>query len=108
MNQYRFQRSFYEDPTIRQRLFNLLEIVFPEIGISRVAETARRLGASWEGASTPFICLDEDVAIAHVGVLEIPMQIMGKTVIAGGIHGVCTHRRIPPSRILSPGNDRSA
>ena len=91
MNQYRFQRSFYEDTTIRQRLFNLLEIVFPEIGISRVAETARILGASWESVSTPFIYLHEDVAIAHVGVLEIPMQIMGKTVIASGIHGVCTH-----------------
>lgn len=91
MNQYRFKRSFYEDPTIRQRLFNLLEIVFPEIEISRVAETARMLGASWESASTPFIRFHNDVIVTHVGVLEIPMQIMGKTVIAGGIHGVCTH-----------------
>ena len=73
MNQYRFKRSFYEDPTIRQRLFNLLDIVYTDIEISRVAETARILGASWEGASTPFISLHEDVAIAHVGVLEIPM-----------------------------------
>ena len=91
MNQYRFKRSFYEDPTLSQRLFNLLEIVFPEIEISRAAETGRKLGASWEGASTPFIRFHNDVIITHVGVLEIPMQIMGQTVIAGGIHGVCTH-----------------
>ncbi|GAX43578.1 hypothetical protein NIES4075_45930 [Tolypothrix sp. NIES-4075] len=37
MNQYRFQRSFAEDG-ISDRLFNLLEIVFPQIKISDAAQ----------------------------------------------------------------------
>jgi len=89
MNQYRFKRSFSEDPTLSQRFFHLLETVFP--GVSRTVETARMLGAPWEAASTPFICFHDDVAIAHVGVLEIPMQLMRQTVTVGGIHAVCTH-----------------
>ncbi|MBW4446615.1 MAG: GNAT family N-acetyltransferase [Spirirestis rafaelensis WJT71-NPBG6] len=89
-NQYRFQRSFAED-AISDRLFNLLEIVFPEIRISDAAQVGRMLAASWESASTPFMRLHDDMAISHVGVLEIPMQLMGESIIAGGIHGVCTH-----------------
>ncbi len=91
MNKYRFQRSFAEDPSISDRLFNLLEIVFPEIKISDAAQVGRTLGASWESASTPFIRLHDDVAISHVGVLEIPMQLMGQNITVGGIHAVCTH-----------------
>lgn len=91
MNQYHFKRSFSEDPSLSNKLFNLLETAFPGIGISRAAETGRMLGAAWEDASTPFIRFYNDIAVTHVGVLEIPMQIMGQTVTVGGIHGVCTH-----------------
>lgn len=90
MNQYRFKRSFSEDPTLSEQLFNLLETVFPEIGISHAAEVGRVLGAPWEAASTPFIRFYDDVAITHVGVLEIPMRIMGQSVRVGGIHAVST------------------
>ncbi len=88
MNQYRFKGSFSEDPTLSARLFNLLETAFP--GISSAAESIRRLGASWEAASTPFIRFHDDIAIAHVGVLELPMHLMGQPVTVGGIHAVCT------------------
>lgn len=91
MNQYLFKRSFSEDPTLSDQLFNLLETAFPGVGISRAAETARKLGAAWEDASTPFIRFHNDIAVTHVGVVEIPMQIMGQTVTVAGIHGVCTH-----------------
>lgn len=91
MNQYRFKRSFSEDPALSQRLFHLLETVFPEIGISSAAQVGRVLGAPWETASTPFIRFHDDVAITHVGVLEIPLQLMGEVEIAGGIHAVSTH-----------------
>jgi GNAT superfamily N-acetyltransferase len=91
MQTYRFQNSFSSDPTLRRRLFDLLEIVFPTIGISDAAENARKLGAPWETASTPFMRFHNETAIAHVGVLEIPMQLMGELVIVGGVHGVCTH-----------------
>lgn len=91
VSQYHFKRSFSEDPTLSDQLFNLLETAFPGIGISRAAETGRMLGAAWEDASTPFIRFQNDIAVTHVGVVEIPMQIMGQTVTVGGIHAVCTH-----------------
>jgi GNAT superfamily N-acetyltransferase len=91
MTQYRFQRSFFEDPTLSDRLFDLLEIVFPGLGISKAAEMGRKLGAPWEAASTPFMRFHDDAVISHVGVLEIPMRLMGENVTVGGVHGVCTH-----------------
>ncbi len=91
MNQYCFMRSFSADRTLSDRLFNLLEIVFPEIGISKAAECALELGACWEVASTPFIHFHNQMAITHVGVVEIPMELMGEKVTVAGIHGVCTH-----------------
>ncbi|MBD1879497.1 GNAT family N-acetyltransferase [Coleofasciculus sp. FACHB-T130] len=88
MNQYRFKRSFSTDSSLSNKLFGLVEIVFS--GIGELAECGRKLGASWEEASTPFIRFHEDIAITHIGVLEIPMQIMGQMVTVGGVHGVCT------------------
>jgi predicted N-acetyltransferase YhbS len=89
MSQYRFKQSFSEDCTLRDRLFDLLETTFP--GIRKAAQSIRELGAPWEEASTPFIHFEDNIAVTHVGVLEIPMQLMGKPIIVGGIHAVCTH-----------------
>lgn len=88
MSQYRFKQSFSDDPSLSDKLFDLMEVTFP--GISSLAECARKLGASWETASTPFIRFHDDIAITHLGVLEIPMQIMGQRLTVGGIHGVAT------------------
>jgi GNAT superfamily N-acetyltransferase len=89
---YHFQRSFLQDTTLSSKLFNLLEIVFPGAELSALAEQARKLGTAWEGASTPFARFHEDGSlIAHVGVLEIPMRLMGVSVTVGGVHAVCTH-----------------
>ncbi|MCC5627204.1 GNAT family N-acetyltransferase [Nostoc sphaeroides CHAB 2801] len=88
MNQYRFKQSFSAEPSISDKLFDLMEATFP--GLSSLAECARKLGASWETASTPFIRFHDDIAITHVGVLEIPMQIMGQKLTVGGVHGVAT------------------
>ncbi|MBD2196711.1 MULTISPECIES: GNAT family N-acetyltransferase [Calothrix] len=88
MNCDRFQQSFAVDPSLSGKLFDLLEITFP--GLSSLAECGRKLGASWEAASTPFIYFHEGIAISHVGVVEIPFYIMGKRVTVGGIHAVAT------------------
>ncbi|MGF1933718.1 MAG: GNAT family N-acetyltransferase [Nostoc sp. ChiQUE02] len=88
MSQYRFKQSFSDDPSLSDKLFDLMEVTFP--GLSSLAECARKLGASWETASTPFMRFHDDIAITHVGVLEIPMQIMGQKLTFGGIHGVAT------------------
>jgi GNAT superfamily N-acetyltransferase len=87
-----YQRSFSQDTTLSFKLFNLLEIVFPGAGITFHAEQASKLGVRWEDASIPFARFHEDGSlITHVGVLEIPMRLMGENVIAGGVHAVCTH-----------------
>ena len=86
--QRRFRRSIAEDHTFSARLFALLESCFP--GISRVKQQADALGAPWEAASTPFVYVQDDLVVAHVGVLEIPLVVMGQTVTAAGIHAVCT------------------
>ncbi|WP_017745399.1 GNAT family N-acetyltransferase [Scytonema hofmannii] len=90
--QNRYQRSFSQDTTLSSKLFNLLEIVFPGAGITSHIEQARKLGVAWEDASTPFARFHDDGSlITHVGVLSIPMRLMGKDVIVGGVHAVCTH-----------------
>ncbi|PSB13779.1 GCN5-related N-acetyltransferase [filamentous cyanobacterium CCP2] len=81
--------SFSYDPILSDRLFELLETAFP--GIRAGAERIRTLGASWESVSTPFMEFQGEKAIAHVGVLELPLWMNGEPVAVGGIHGVCTH-----------------
>ena len=81
--------SFAQDPSLSNRLFRLMEAVFP--GLTETANFVRELGTSWEEASTPFIYFEKGLAISHVGVLEIPMLLMGESVTVGGIHGVATH-----------------
>lgn len=90
MSLYRFQKSF-ADPTLSKQLFTLLETVFPSLGLSSLPESMRAMGAPWETASMPFIRFHDDVAITHVGVLEIPLKIMGENMAVGGIHAVATH-----------------
>jgi predicted N-acetyltransferase YhbS len=91
MNRHSYQRSFTEDPLLSERVFTLLDEVFPEINLRKLADCGRKLGASWESVSTPFVKFDGDKAISHVGVLEIPMRLMGEDVVVGGIHAVSTH-----------------
>jgi predicted N-acetyltransferase YhbS len=92
MQSYKFKRSFAEDNTLSPRLFNLLESAFPGLGLNALAEQARKLGGVWEDVSTPFVRIDDNgTLITHIGVLEIPMRIMGEDVTVGGIHAVCTH-----------------
>jgi GNAT superfamily N-acetyltransferase len=85
--------SFLAEPTLSQRVFGLLDVVFP--GVPQVAQNARALGASWESVSTPFVHIDGDRVISHIGVIEIPLVLHGKIVRVGSIHAVATH---PSSR----------
>lgn len=81
--------SFSTDPTLSQRVFALLDVVFP--GVPEVARNARALGASWESVSTPFVFLDGARVISHVGVIELPLILHGQLVRVGSIHAVATH-----------------
>jgi GNAT superfamily N-acetyltransferase len=81
--------SFSTDSALSQRLFALLDVVFP--GVSQIAQNAAALGASWESVSTPFVYMNEGRMISHVGVIEIPLVLHGQIVHVGSIHAVATH-----------------
>src|SRR4026209_2744103 len=82
------KRSFSEDPALSQRLFDLLDSVFP--GVREAAQNARDLGASWESVSTPFVCFEQGRPVSHVGVIELSLVLRGSLVKVGSIHGVAT------------------
>ncbi len=73
------------DPPALQRL---LAAHWPRL--ASVIPRARSLGADWTRMSTPFVRLEGDEPVAHVGVLEIPLVIDGTPVTAAGVHAVCT------------------
>jgi predicted N-acetyltransferase YhbS len=89
MNGIVVQKSFDKDIGLSQQVFTLLETTFP--GIRQRAQVIRELGAAWESVSTPFLYMQAEQAIAHVGVLELPLWIQGEPVTVGDLHAVCTH-----------------
>jgi predicted N-acetyltransferase YhbS len=81
--------SFADDPALSEKLFDLLEVVFP--GVRQIAQNARALGAPWESVSTPFLSFEGNRAVAHVGVIELSLVVLGQIVKVGALHGVATH-----------------
>lgn len=81
--------SAYADPERRSQIYALLASVWPHLaeGIPR----AERWGARWHEVSSPFVRFDGETAIAHVGVIFIPLTVAGEAVEVAGIHAVCTH-----------------
>ena len=70
------------------RLLALLGRVWPRVP-SAIA-CAERLGFSWAAVSTPFAHYEDDRAVAHVGVIELPLVIGGRRRTVASIHAVCT------------------
>lgn len=81
--------SYQADPTLGDRVFDLLDITFP--GMRDARANGEAFGARWEDSSTPFIVEAAGAVITHVGLLSIPLRVMGAEVVCGGIHGVATH-----------------
>lgn len=81
--------SFADDPTLFDRVFDLLETAFP--GLREAAVETRRLGGFWEAVSTPFLHLEDGRLVAHVGLIELPLVLAGRPVPVGSIHAVVTH-----------------
>lgn len=85
-----YRRSFAQDPSLKGRLYQLLETTFP--GIGGQAERLHIDGGSWEQVSTPFVLEDPSGAIiAHVGVMTLPAIVAGERCDIGAVHAVCTH-----------------
>lgn len=83
------QCSFSDDPTLSERLFGLLETVFP--GVRQAALNVRRLGASWESVSTPFLLFEDGQPVSHIGVIGLSLVLLGRIVTVGSVHAVATH-----------------
>ena len=75
-------------PAVEPRLLALLGRVWPRI--PPAVARADALGFSWAAISTPFVHYEGDRAVAHVGVIELPLVIGGRQRMVGSIHGVCT------------------
>jgi GNAT superfamily N-acetyltransferase len=75
-------------PTLDPRLAALLGRVWPALpaGVAR----AEALGFGWAAVSTPFVRWEGARAVAHVGVIELPLLIAGRRCRVGSIHAVCT------------------
>ncbi len=80
--------SYRSDPTLGDRVFDLLDVVFPGVRAGRANGAA--FGAPWESVSTPFIVEDSGRILAHVGLMPIPLHSLGRTVRCAGVHGVAT------------------
>jgi len=75
-------------PAVEPRLLALLGRVWPSI--PPAVARADALGFSWASVSTPFVRYAGARAVAHVGVIELPLVIDGRQRMVGSIHGVCT------------------
>lgn len=89
MNANGFRRAYADDPTLYERIFTLLDSWTPEIRAT--AERAKRLRLRWEDVTTPFVCEQGEQVISHVGVLEVPLLLLGRETRVAGVHAVCTH-----------------
>ncbi len=89
MRSSRTRRSYAEDPALCERVFALIELAFP--GVSARHALARRIGGAWTECSTPFVIESRGHVIAHAGVLEAPLWVLGREQRIGCIHAVATH-----------------
>ena len=76
------------DATFWRALHALQDRIWPQM--SARLEAARKLGVHWEAETTPFAWVEEERALAHVGVIAHPLRLLGEDRVATGIHAVCT------------------
>lgn len=84
-----FAEAFFDDARRHDRLFELVEHLHP--GIASKLEGVRRLGHDWAKLSRPFALFDGERAVAHVGVVGIPLVVEGTEVTVGCLHAAVTH-----------------
>jgi GNAT superfamily N-acetyltransferase len=75
-------------PALDPRLAALFAPVWP--ALPAVAERAGAMGFRWADVSSPFVRWRGDRAIAHVGVIDLPLVMDGRRVRVGSVHAVCT------------------
>ena len=84
--------DFADEPTLFPRVLELLGVVFGFV--PEQVRAAEAIGLRWPEVSRPFAVTLGDAAgpvASHVGVLELPLIVQGRRVLAAGIHAVATH-----------------
>jgi ribosomal protein S18 acetylase RimI-like enzyme len=75
-------------PTLDPHLAGLFGRVWPTL--PGAVDRAAALGFPWAAVSRPFVRREPGRAVAHVGLIEVPLVIEGRDRRAGSIHAVCT------------------
>lgn len=83
------EASLHDEPRARAAIARLYDAVWP--GLPERIARAAELGADWYEVSTPFVHFEDGRALAHVGVVTIPLVVEGVAVEVAGIHAVATH-----------------
>lgn len=83
------RRDYTRDSTLRGRVFELLDVVFP--GLAQAERSLRPLGLDWQSVSTPFVIERDGRVLSHVGVIELTESLDGVLQPVGSIHAVGTH-----------------
>ena len=81
--------SYADEPALLERVFALLDTSFA--GLAGHLRAIEPFGMRWGAVSTPFLWVNGDQVLAHVGVLEMALVVNGEEAAVGGIHAVCTH-----------------
>ena len=85
-----FGGSYAEQPELLAPVFRLLDGVFK--GIAGRAAAVAAIGTTWESVSRPFVAMDGDRVLSHVGLIDLPLVLDGRRTRVGSIHAVATHR----------------
>lgn len=82
--------AYPKDLAFREKILELLGTVWSMVppGVDR----ARAWGADWCEESTPFVHIEDDKVVAHIGVMEIPLVTAEGITKVAGIHAVCTRK----------------
>ncbi|CAN5260375.1 hypothetical protein BH24GEM2_BH24GEM2_08490 [soil metagenome] len=80
--------NVYHDREKRGQVYLFLASIWPHLGEG--IPRAERWDAAWHAVSTPFVRFAAETAIAHVGVIPVPLEVAGEAVEMAGIHAVCT------------------
>jgi GNAT superfamily N-acetyltransferase len=75
------------DAAFWQALHALQDRTWPQM--SARIEAARKFGVCWEAQTMPFAWVEEQRALAHVGVIAHPLRLLGENRVVAGIHAVC-------------------
>ncbi len=78
----------YDDPIARESLMRLFDIAWPQL--RGAIAGAHAFGVEWADSTRPFVRFEDGRAVAHVGVLAIPMIIAGRKRTVAGVHAVVT------------------